>query len=559
MTSASAAARLAGRWLGASAAVAVVAFPVVAEQAVEDVSFEDSLGTLPVRLSLCHQGRSTVETGVLGDLHYDRTGALGLGVRARVTGPPPAGGTLASYVDPTFVRANLQFIEDPDAAVASYAAEFESRLRDRVLVTTAVIGLAGGLVVLVLLRGAGPGNRLRRATLAALLAGSLAASTGAAALLFERWPCNAEPDPGHAFAAVPGLSFSSPQTLEVARQVRPFIEKNTERIAEQTAEYQAATEASFARALARRAIGLEPREGEVVVVAEADPQGSYVGTSVRTVLLARLISALGEGAVAVRTISGDVTSNGTVAEEAFVAAEARVGDGLPVAAVAGDHDSPVTAEQMTEHGVVVPDLETAEVAGLRVSAANDVEHKALFGTLVTNDSGLTEQQLGARLRDEVDPEEPGIVLLHQPDAAAGYLGVEDLDVVGALGGSLTQPYDDGVPDVPPGTLSVGHLHDLDGPWVLWNTDGETVTWTVVDQLGTSGGVEERPTFNRFSTPVSLPLKELSFRLQYVDSATGLQTGFATVACDTDGRCRITGRTDVGLPLDQVQAAGAPPR
>ena len=538
------------RWLGASVAAALVALPVVVEQAVEDVAIEESLGTLPVEVSLCHQDRSTLETGVLGDLHYDRASAFGFGIRARVTEPPVAGGTLASYVDPRFVRANLQFIDDPDATAASYADAFSSEIREKVGSVTVVLGLAGGLVVVVLLH-LGPSaavDRRRRTVLAALLGGSLLASCGAAAVLFARWPCNTEADPGYAYAPVPGLSFSSPQTLEVARQIRPFLERNTARIEEQTREYLAATASSTARALAGRTAALRPRDGEVVVLAEADPQGSYVGTRVRTRLLDQLVGALGEEAVVMRTVSGDVTSNGTVAESDFVEAEAAVGGDLPVAAVAGDHDSEATAEQMVEHGMVVPDLTTAEVGGLEVSVANDVEHKALFGALVDNTSDLTEEELGARLREEVDAEEAGIVLLHQPDAVAGYLGVDDLDVVRDSRASLTVPTEDGVPDVPPGTVNIGHLHDLDGPWVLWNTDGEETTWTVVDQLGTSGGVENRPTFNRFSTPVSLPLKDLSVRLQYVDTGTGLQTGFATVVCGTDGTCQVSGRTDVGLPI-----------
>jgi hypothetical protein len=198
--------------------------------------------------------------------------------------------------------------------------------------------------------------------------------------------------------------------------------------------------------------------------------------------------------------------------------------------------------------MVVPDLATEEVAGLRVSGANDVEHKALFGQLVSNESGMTEAELGAELREQVSDSEAGIVLLHQPQAAAGYLGVDSLQTVRELEGSLTTPYDDGVPDVPPGTVNVGHLHDLDGPWVLWNTDGDEVTWTVVDQLGTTGGVEENPTFNRFSTPVSVPLKPIAWRLQYVDQSTGLQTGFVTIICDVDGDCQVDPRVDVGLPL-----------
>lgn len=546
-----AALRGAGHYLAAALVVAVLALPLAVEQAVEDVSFHDAVGTLPVEMSLCHQGRSALETGVLGDLYWEQTGAFGFGIDARVTAPPEAGGTLASYVDPRFLKANLEFIEDPDAAVATYASEFESRIVSRTLTTVLVAGLVGGVMVVVLLRRGGSGRetpRHRHVVLAALAVAGLALSTGAAALAFDRWSCNQEPDPGYAFPGMPQLHFSSPQTLELARQIRPFIEKNTARIEQRTDEYARAADRSFSRALQRRQDALAPRAGEVIVIAEADPQGSYVGARVRTTLEARLLESLGQDAVAFRTISGDVTSNGTVAEDDYVAREAEVGGELPTVAVSGDHDSAATEQQMVDHGMVVPDLGVEEVGGVRVAGANDVEHKALFGELVTNDSGLTEQQLGARLRDEVPADQSLIVLLHQPDAVAGYLGLDSLDPVRQLHGSLTEPHDDGIPDVPPGVIDVGHLHDFDGPWVLWNTDGDQVTWTVVDQLGTAGGVEERPTFNRFSTPVSIPLKDISFRLQYLDTKTGLETGFASVACDVDGLCRITGRTDVGLPL-----------
>jgi hypothetical protein len=91
------------------------------------------------------------------------------------------------------------------------------------------------------------------------------------------------------------------------------------------------------------------------------------------------------------------------------------------------------------------------------------------------------------------------------------------------------------------------LHKLDGPWVLWNTGGRQITWTVVDQLGSSGGVENRPTVNRFSTPTSAPLKPLTVRLQFFNRKSGLQTGFATISCSTDGECTVSDRVDVGLP------------
>jgi hypothetical protein len=89
--------------------------------------------------------------------------------------------------------------------------------------------------------------------------------------------------------------------------------------------------------------------------------------------------------------------------------------------------------------------------------------------------------------------------------------------------------------------------------VVWNTDGDTLTWTVVDQLGTSGGVENRPTFNRFSTPFSVPLKPLDVRLQYFNTDSGLETGYATIAFTTSGRVEITDRVDVGLPGGRPQS------
>ncbi|MEP6814349.1 MAG: hypothetical protein ABI873_02220 [Marmoricola sp.] len=44
-----------------------------------------------------------------------------------------------------------------------------------------------------------------------------------------------------------------------------------------------------------------------------------------------------------RTIAGDVSSNGTVAEAAYIAAESRGSGHSPTVAVGGDHDSQKTA------------------------------------------------------------------------------------------------------------------------------------------------------------------------------------------------------------------------
>ena len=146
--------------------------------------------------------------------------------------------------------------------------------------------------------------------------------------------------------------------------------------------------------------------------------------------------------------------------------------------------------------------------------------------------------------------EPVVVVLHQPNAVAGYLalGTPTLDEFKTRQTSLTTPVDDGIPDLPPGIVTYGHLHDPDGPWVVWNTDTADVTWTVVTQLGSSGGVEENPTFNRFSTPFSPPLKTVNVQLQYVDEHSGLQTGYTEIAVATDGTLTVANRIELGVPI-----------
>jgi hypothetical protein len=529
-------------------AAAVVALPIALERAVEEVNFEDDLGTFPVEVGLCHDGRSTLDTGLFGKIFWSQTGTLGFGAYARATGPPEAGGTLASYVDPNFIQANVSLINDPDEVVHAYSAQLSRGLREHVARDELFAALLGGAVLFLIV----PRHRLarvsgaRRAVAALVLVGAATGvSAVAATQLFHAWPCSSPTGNSYTISGVDHLSFGSPETREVAEQVKPFIDKNRQRIETDAKAYEDTARRTFARQLERRSASLPPRKGETIVLAEADPQGSFVGVDVRKALYADLVAALGRKAISLRTIAGDVSSNGTVAESSYISDESKVSGTIPTVALGGDHDSVKTWQQMENDGIVVPDLGEATVAGLQVAGANDREHKTLFGGLITNTAGISEQQLGGQLRDRLD-DKPRIVVLHQPDAVTGYLGL-DVAEVRALDGSRTVPHDDGIPDLPPGIVDYGHWHRLDGPWVVWNTDSAEITWTVVDQLGTAGGVESSPTFSRFSTPFSVPLRVLNVRLQYVDVESGLETGYASIGCDLDGACRITNRVDVGLP------------
>jgi hypothetical protein len=534
---------------------AMVALPVSVERAIESARFEDRLGAFPVEVRLSHNGYSTVDTGLTGKLYWERTGFAGLGATISVTGPPEAGGTLSSYVTPAFLRTNAAFIDHPSRVARAYGEELRSQVIGVVLLYELFAAVAGGALLLVIFRGRTPplpqalkGSGLRRVagyagyTLVAIAA-SLLVSVG----LFSQWAAGGAVDETYPMPGMGELSFSSPQTREVARQIQPFIEKNTTRIERRAADYRETVTANLEQVVPGAAGELAPREGEVVVLAEADPQGSRVGTQVREQLYPLLREQLGEGSLALRTISGDVSSNGTVAEAGFIRGEAKASPGIPVVAVKGDHDTETTVEQLEDEDVVVLDRETEEVAGLWVTGAADPAFKSLLGGLVTNNSGISEEQRGRQLREAVDDEKPVLVLVHQPLTAAGYLGVDSVEELQGSQGRVTTPWDDGVPDLPPGTVNIGHRHDADGPWVVWNTDGDQVSWTVVHQLGTSGGVEESPTFNRFSTPFSTPLKDVTVQLQYVNEDSGLETGYASIVIAPNGSVTIEDRVDVGLP------------
>lgn len=555
-------------WVAYGLVAALVALPVATVWALQHASFEDRLGAFPVVVSLSHDGRSTIDTGILGEIYWERTGPGGFGADIRSTGPPEAGGTLSSYVTPEFLQVNASFVEEPGEVARTYGEELRDRVLGELLRVEALVAVVVGGLLAIAFRGRAPAYLRSRETVrgrvgvvTVLLAGGVALSTVIALQVFSAWGDDEEPAASYPMPGVDGLSFSSPQTVEVARQVQPFIEKNQTRFEENARAYEEAVEASFATELPLRADDLAPREGERVVLAEADPQGSLVGTRARRAIYPALEEALGgEDAIAVRTISGDISSNGTVAEQGFVRGEATASPDIPTVAAKGDHDSETTMEQLRDHGVQTPDRELVDVDGIQVAGGADPAFKQLFGGLVTNESGLEESDLGAEVREVVDDADlddgtPLVVLLHQPRAVAGYLGTSSTAALADTLGHETEPWDDGIDDVPPGLVNYGHLHDVAGPWVLWNTgdpddpDAE-VTWTVVSQLGTSGGVLETPTFNRFSTPFSVPLKTVGMQLQYVDEDSGLATGYVQIDVAVDGTATIGDRVDVGLPGGQ---------
>lgn len=258
--------------------------------------FEDRVGTLPVEISLAHDGYTTLDTGLLGKIYWRRTGPAGFGAVLRSTGPPIAGGTLASYASPAFVRANTRFLDDPEQLASTYGAELRGQVVEGTLVRAAVGGVVGGTVLALTWSAMATRTRRRRwvvtGTVVMLGAGS---SLVAGWALFGSWEGHVAPGTTYPLPSRPALAFTSPQARELAVQVQPFIEKNARRIRERGDAYRAEARATLAAQVSARGEALQPREGEVIVLAEADPQGSFVGVDVRRDLYVALADACRRG------------------------------------------------------------------------------------------------------------------------------------------------------------------------------------------------------------------------------------------------------------------------
>ena len=183
---------------------------------MEGARFEDRLGTLPVEVSLAHNGVSTLDTGILGRVYWDRTGAAGFGAHIRATGPPEAGGSLASYVSPRFIQANAAFVSDPGAVAQAYGDELRDQVLQRFWLFELAAWIIGGLVLTAIFRGRAPFESIsstgRRVTVSALVVvAGLGASALVTVLLFRMWEGEDDIPRSYAMEGIDGLSFDNPR------------------------------------------------------------------------------------------------------------------------------------------------------------------------------------------------------------------------------------------------------------------------------------------------------------------------------------------------------------
>ncbi|WP_193611730.1 metallophosphoesterase family protein [Nocardioides lijunqiniae] len=540
------------RLLVAMVLAGVLGSPLALSWALTHTQVEAQIGTSPTTFSLSTEGHSEVRLGIAGTVYVpESNGAVGLVATVNGPGDPGAGdGDIADYARPEMLQLYAGLFHDPAAAVQEYVDLVQREFYHQLLLAELVVAVGGGavgLALLLLLRGrretadGGP----RRAVAGGLVV-LLTTSLLAWAQVQTSDTASDASDGAYALPIFDGtLAEGSSTNSPVLRAVLGGAVSKAQVLVRRQEEGVRAYEAKAAALLDDQQDDMEgPREGEVAVLMQSDMHCSTAMIRLQSQVVQLVREQHGDDALSLLAVAGDLTTNGTAAEGTCIRKEAAIADGMPIAAITGNHESGQSADQMADAGMTVLDGESEELGGVRVLGDGDPSRTELFGgSALRGDENQQDQ--GTRLFDEAESgDRPDLVMMHEGYAVAAFLDVDDMRDFLDTPGSLTEPTDDGVRDLPAGAVFYGHWHRSVEPRVVWNSDG---TWTFVMELGTSGGALASSTINNFSTPWSSPLQQASFPVVFLDEETRLVTGYQLYRFEPDGTAVVEPRVDVGAP------------
>jgi hypothetical protein len=557
-------ARLAARLAISLLIAAVVVAPLAVEHGIEHAQVHDAVGVAPATLTLSGNSTSELRLGLLGSFVAPFSKGR-LGISATIDRPPSTspGGDVAAYFSPQMLEIYSALFHDPSRALDGYADSMARDLRHQILVDellyTAIGGSALFLISWLLLPsiGAIPRTHGLRLTAAAIAVALVA--TGATAFVhFKQWEDRTAitqptyPLPSLDGTRAEGIVTDSPLLRLAIEQAIPKV--NT-LIARQEHQTNTFIDTASAGLDAEADLMQGPRSDERAIMMQSDMHCSTSMIRLQKQTVQMLDERFGEGTVSALAITGDLTTNGTAAEESCIRDEADISDGAPVVAVTGNHESEISADQMRDAGMTVLDGKAEQVADTTFLGANDPARTEMFGgTFLRGDE--TEESVGQDLFTTATDAHPGMVLMHEAYAAQAFVGGDTTDMRAFMDQpeSRNQYVDDGVRDLPASAVFYGHWHRDVAPRVVWNSDG---SWTLVMELNTSGGAIATPTLNHFSTPWSPPQQVASFPLIFTSRDTGLVTGYQLYTFGTDGRVTVSPRVDIGAP-DGRPIADIPP-
>ncbi len=418
---------------------------------------------------------------------------------------------------------------DPAAAIDQYVGLVQDELRSQLVKAVLVSALGGGTVLLgltYLVPLQRTSRRRDRARLA--LAGVLVLATTSALGVVQVTSSSGHTGPTEGVyplevldgTLAAGATTDSPVMRAITGGA---LAKAKVLIGRQETAEAAYRETAVVDLEAQTALMVGPAEGETAVIMQSDMHCNTSMIRLQRTVVELLNEQHGDDVPALMGVTGDLTTNGTAAEGTCIRNERAIMGEAPVAAVTGNHESDVSAEQMADSGMTVLDGSTEELGGRagprrrrpEPQRALRREHPARGGGTGRRRAATPRGGRGRRREDR-----PDLVLVHEAYAAQAFLGVEsvnalltDNDVsttVAPLDG------DDGIDDVPASAVFYGHWHRSIEPRVIWNSDG---TWTLLMELDTSGGAIDTPTINNFSTPWSKPQQSASFPVLFLDDET----------------------------------------
>ncbi len=559
------AARLGVRLALCLAAAAVVAAPLALERGVEHAEIHDSIGLVPARLTLTGNSQSELRLGILGTIRFPVSrGPLGLSVTADGAPATPSGdGNLGSYFSPQMLKVYGGLFHDPGRAIRGYVEQLQDELQHEVLVAELWYTVVGGALLLVGSLVVDPRltRRLSRRPVVAAAAGTvlaLATTTSVAFAEFRDWATDPQAASAGALYPLPSLdgteaagAVTDSPVLRLA--IEDAIPKVHKLIRRQESRTQAFVDTATRQLVASRAEMAGPRPGETAVLMQSDMHCNAAMISLQRRVRELLDARFGAGTISLLAISGDLTTNGTAAEGPCIDDEAAIAGDAPVAAVTGNHESEVSAQQMRGAGMHVLTGSTQDLAGTTVLGAGDPNRTEMFGATSLRGTA-TEESVGTATYETATSDHPDLVMLHEGYAVQAFIGsgVRSMTTFLDERGSATEWWDDGIRDLPASAVFYGHWHREMPPRVVWNSDG---TWTLVMELNTSGGAIASPTLNHFSTPWSQPQQQASFPVVFKNRESGLVTGYQLYSVAPDGTVTVSPRVEVGTP---GQSAGARP-
>ncbi|CAN5557944.1 hypothetical protein BH10ACT10_BH10ACT10_14210 [soil metagenome] len=540
---------------------ALVATPVAAGWAVTQTRVEAIVGITPVTFALQPARHSEVRLGIPGTIYLPVSRGP-FGVVATVDGPGEPGvgaGDLASFVSPGMLELYTGLFHDPAPAIATYVDLLRRALLHRFLVVDLLLALLGAAAWSAIARSRPrrPSvlQPLGRGRMTVAVGSALVASLGVGALQLQAGASAGRSAEGRYELPVldgtlaEGSSTNSPLLRLLLGGAVPKVQSLVRRQEQRERAYRDTAIAG----LSEQADAITgPRAGETAVLMQSDMHCNTTMIRIQTEVADRLGSRFGDEVPALMAVTGDLTTNGTAAEGGCIVNEARIMGRRPVAAVTGNHESELSAEQMSAAGVQVLTGSTERVGGVTVLGDGDPSRSELFGdTSLRGDE--SEAGVGRRLYEQARDDKPQLVLVHEAYAAEAFIGTTGMTDFLDGRGSTTEPYDDGVRDLPASAVFYGHWHRSIEPRVVWNDDG---TWTLVMELDTSGGAIDTPTIEHFSTPWSQPQQEASFPVVFLDQDSGLVTGYQLYRFDTDGTATALPRVDVGVAPDSTSDSNA---